>query len=73
MGHQNHGLGSVVNGIFDCWDSSGDTLCVCDILIRIERNVEIDLEALLVCGFVCLHGMEGLGGVNELSSTPACP
>ncbi len=34
----------MVNGIFNRWDSSGDSLRICDLLIRIEWNIEIDLE-----------------------------
>lgn len=43
MGHEDNSLGSVVNGIFDCWDGSGDALVVGDLLIRIEGDVEVDL------------------------------
>jgi hypothetical protein len=44
MRHQDHGFGAVVNGIFDGRDRTGDTLRVGDVLIRIERDVEIDLQ-----------------------------
>jgi hypothetical protein len=44
MGHQDHGLCAMVNSILDCWDGSGNTLGVGNLLIGIERDVEIDLE-----------------------------
>ena len=44
VGHENHGLGSVVDGIFNSWDSSSDTLCVRNLLVGIERDVKVDLE-----------------------------
>jgi hypothetical protein len=44
MRHQDHGFGAVVNGIFNRWDGTRDTLRVGDFLIRIERDVEIDLQ-----------------------------
>ena len=38
----------MVNGIFNCWDSTDDTLVVCDFLIGIEGYVEIDLQYVFV-------------------------
>jgi hypothetical protein len=43
MGHENNGLRAMVNGVFDCWDSSGDTLGIRDLLVCIERDIEVDL------------------------------
>jgi hypothetical protein len=49
VGHEDDRLGAVVNGIFDSWQSSGDTLVVCDFLVRVEGDVEVDLAVLSVC------------------------
>lgn len=43
MGHEDDSLGSVIDSIFDGWDSSGNTLIVGNVLVRVERDVEIDL------------------------------
>jgi hypothetical protein len=43
VGHEDDGLGTIVNSIFDRWDGSGDTLVVGDVLVGIKRDVEIDL------------------------------
>lgn len=48
MGHKDHSLCTVVNGIFDGWDSSGDTLGVGNFLIGVERDVEVDLDGTVV-------------------------
>lgn len=34
----------MVDGIFDSWDGSGNTLGVGDFLVRVERDIEVDLE-----------------------------
>jgi hypothetical protein len=46
VGHQDDGLSAVVDGIFDGWNSSGNTLIICNFLVGIERDVEIDLFTL---------------------------
>lgn len=43
VGHQDNSLGAVVDGILDGWDGTGDTLCVGDVLLGVERDVEVDL------------------------------
>jgi hypothetical protein len=43
MGHEDNGLRAMVNGVLNCWDSSGNTLGIGNFLIRIERDVKIDL------------------------------
>jgi hypothetical protein len=43
VGHQDNSLGTVVDGILDGWDSTGNTLCVGDVLLGVEGNVEVDL------------------------------
>jgi hypothetical protein len=66
VGHQNHGFGSMINGIFDCWDSSGNALSVCNLLIGIEGDVEIDLSHswLILAFWLILGTMEGLTLIN---------
>jgi hypothetical protein len=54
MRHQDNSFGAVVNGIFDGWYCSRNTLVVGDVLIGVERYVEINLtvpENGLVGGF----------------------
>ena len=41
MGHQDDGLGAVIEGVFDCWDGTDDTLIVGD-SGPIERDIEVD-------------------------------
>jgi hypothetical protein len=43
------------NRIFDCWDGSGDTLRIRDLLIRVERDVEIDLGISMDCEYCGLR------------------
>ena len=43
MGHEDDSFGSVIDSIFDGGDSSGNTLVVCNVLVRVEGYVEIDL------------------------------
>lgn len=47
MGHEDYSLRAVVNGIFDCGDGAGDSLCVGDLLIAVEGDVEIDLYRII--------------------------
>jgi len=49
----------MINGIFDGWDSSGNTLSVGDLLIGVEGNVEVDLAS---NSSVCFFGITiGIG------------
>jgi hypothetical protein len=43
VGHKDDGLSSVLDGMFDCGKSTGDALVVGDVLVRVERDVEVDL------------------------------
>lgn len=43
VGHQDNSLGAVVDGILDGGDGTGNTLCVGDILLGVEGDVEVDL------------------------------
>jgi len=44
MGHQDDGLGAMVEGVLDGGDGADDALVVGDVLVLIERDVEVDLE-----------------------------
>jgi hypothetical protein len=44
MGHEDDGFGTMVDSIFDGREGSGYSLVVCDILVRVKWNVEVDLE-----------------------------
>jgi hypothetical protein len=41
--HEDDGLGSVVDGILDGGESADDALVVCDVLVGVEGDVEVDL------------------------------
>lgn len=43
MGHEHDGFGAVVDGIFDGWKRSDDSLVVCDVLVLVEGDIEVDL------------------------------
>lgn len=43
VGHQDNSLGAVVDGILDGGDGTGNTLCVGDVLLGVEGDVEVDL------------------------------
>jgi hypothetical protein len=43
MGHENHSLGTMVNGIFNCWDGTSDTLVIGDLLIGVKGYIEVYL------------------------------
>jgi len=40
---KNDGFGTVVNGILDGGDSTGYSLGVCDLLVCVERDIEVNL------------------------------
>lgn len=44
VGHEDNSLGAVVDGILDGGDGTGDTLGVGDVLVGVERDVEVDLN-----------------------------
>lgn len=43
VGHEDDGLGAVVDGILDGGESTDNTLGVGDVLVLIQRDVEVDL------------------------------
>jgi hypothetical protein len=47
MRHEDHSLGTIVDGILDGRDGAGDTLVVGNVLVGIEGNVEVDLAVML--------------------------
>lgn len=44
VGHEDHGFGTVVDGILDCWDRACDALRVGNFLVAVEWDIEVDLE-----------------------------
>ena len=44
VGHQDDGLGAMVNGILDGGQSADNALVVGDVLVRVEGDVEVDLS-----------------------------
>jgi hypothetical protein len=51
VGHQDDSLGAVLGRILDRGQSTDNALVVCDVLVGVEGNVEVDLEArrLVLC------------------------
>lgn len=45
VGHEDDGLGAIVEGVLDGRDGADDALVVCDFLVLVEGDVEVDLEA----------------------------
>lgn len=45
MRHENDGFGAVIDGIFDGGERADDALVVGDVLVGVERDVEVDLIA----------------------------
>jgi hypothetical protein len=44
VGHEDDGLGAIVDGVLDGRDGADDALGVGDLLVGVERDVEVDLE-----------------------------
>ena len=63
VGHQDDGLGAVVEGVLDGWDGAGDALGVGDVLGGIEWDVEVDLH-----GGVVLDGCLSMNGVASVAA-----
>jgi hypothetical protein len=45
VGHEDDSLSSVLGGILDCGKSTDNALVVGDLLVGVERDVEVDLES----------------------------
>jgi hypothetical protein len=45
VGHQDDGLGAIVDGVLDGGDGTDNTLGVGDVLVGVKRDVEVDLES----------------------------
>ena len=43
VGHEDDGLSAVLDGMLDCGESTDNALVVGDLLVRVERDVEVDL------------------------------
>jgi hypothetical protein len=58
VAHENNGFGAVVAGMLDGRERADDALVVCDLLVRIKGDVEVDLEsALLETIYCCIFGV----------------
>lgn len=44
MRHEDDGFGAMVAGVFDGGKCADNALVVCDFLVGVERDVEVDLE-----------------------------
>jgi hypothetical protein len=44
VGHEDDGLGAIVEGVLDGRDGADDALVVCDFLVLVEGDVEVDLK-----------------------------
>lgn len=44
MGHEDDGLGAIVEGVLDGGEGTDNSLVVGDVLVGVERDVEVDLE-----------------------------
>lgn len=54
VGHEDDGLGAIVDGVLDGGDSTGDALVVGDVLVSIEGDVEVDLDSVSKGGLISL-------------------
>ncbi len=43
MGHENDGLGAMLFGVLDCWERADDALVVRDLLVGVQRDIEVNL------------------------------
>lgn len=43
VGHEDDGLGAILDGVFDGGEGTDDTLVVGDLLVGVEGDVEVDL------------------------------
>lgn len=44
MAHEDDGFGTVITCMLDCGERADDALDVCDLLVGVEGDVEVDLE-----------------------------
>jgi hypothetical protein len=52
VGHEDDGLGAIVDGVLDGRDSTGNALVVGDVLVSIEGDVEVDLDSVSKDGLI---------------------
>ena len=50
MGHEDDGLGAIVDSVLDGGDGTGDALGVGDVLVGVEGDIEVDLFS-VACQF----------------------
>lgn len=43
MGHEDDGFGAMIGGVLDGGEGADDTLVVCDVLVGVQGDVEVDL------------------------------
>jgi hypothetical protein len=48
VAHEDDSFGAVVAGMLDGRERADDALVVCDLLVTVERDVEVDLEHALL-------------------------
>jgi hypothetical protein len=48
MGHQDDGLGAILEGVLDGGEGTDNSLVVGDVLVGVERDVEVDLRGVLL-------------------------
>lgn len=44
VGHEDDGFGAMVAGVFDGGKGTDNALIVCNFLVGVERDIEVDLE-----------------------------
>jgi hypothetical protein len=42
--HENHGFGAIVDGIFDGWHCTNNSLVVGDLFVPVEWDIEVNLK-----------------------------
>lgn len=48
VGHEDDGFGAIVDGVLDCGKCADYALVVGDLLVGVQRDVEVDLEIVMV-------------------------
>lgn len=59
VGHEHHGLGTIVDSVLDGRDGACDALVVGHLLLRIEGHVEVDLGMVGVVSVACAFPLAG--------------
>jgi hypothetical protein len=69
--HEDDGLGSVLNGMLDCRERADNALVVCDVLVGVKGNVEVDLSIAVIRFALGLLSRSLV--LDVLGSRRACP